>query len=448
MHHFSVPTRPRLTKPLKELSMRSPWKFDPLLGSLTQLSVGPLLLACLLALSANATTYYVDRQIGKDTNTGLSQISGANGPLYSIRAALNKPLVGGDIVEIKPTGTYTESLVLSKSGQPGKPIIIRGFGYPNAKRPLIKFTDTSLSARFELIAPSRSVVGWVTIQGLEITNSPSSPIKYSYGDNLIIQGNYIHDCVGSLLGTSGFQVTIDGNLLVNSGSATHGMYITGQQNKITNNLIVGAKKYGIQTAGYQQQDGPDPKYGNFKKNLIANNTIAYCGSSGIVIWGADYTGPAFSNDDNDIVNNLFYENATDSSSANGIRIMQSGKQTIGNRIKNNLSYGTSPGPTRFVLAGAGKLFTLSNNLPTTDPENGPKPLLVDAPSTYTGNYDFHLTAGSPAINKGLNLASLGVTTDFEGKPRPASGAFDIGAFQAASGGALPTPSAPNMLIVK
>ncbi|MGH9676610.1 MAG: choice-of-anchor Q domain-containing protein, partial [Candidatus Acidiferrum sp.] len=46
-----------------------------------------------------------------------------------------------------------------------------------------------------------------------------------------------------------------------------------------------------------------------------------------------------------------------------------------------------------------------------------------------GTGDFHLATGSPLINAGANLISAGVVLDFERNPRPASGAFDIGAFQ-------------------
>ena len=43
--------------------------------------------------------------------------------------------------------------------------------------------------------------------------------------------------------------------------------------------------------------------------------------------------------------------------------------------------------------------------------------------------DFHSITGSPIINAGANLTSVGVVLDFDRKPRPATGAFDIGAFQ-------------------
>lgn len=43
--------------------------------------------------------------------------------------------------------------------------------------------------------------------------------------------------------------------------------------------------------------------------------------------------------------------------------------------------------------------------------------------------DFHLLSNSPARNAGVNLYSQGVTTDYAGTARSASGNFDIGAYQ-------------------
>src|SRR5262249_4648386 len=54
------------------------------------------------------------------------------------------------------------------------------------------------------------------------------------------------------------------------------------------------------------------------------------------------------------------------------------------------------------------------------------PLLVSAGSSY----DLHLQAGSPAIGTGANLTGGGLgLLDFDGRPRPASGAWSIGAYQ-------------------
>jgi hypothetical protein len=68
-----------------------------------------------------------------------------------------------------------------------------------------------------------------------------------------------------------------------------------------------------------------------------------------------------------------------------------------------------------ALMPQGQGTVLSNNLTTA-------PRFRNA---ATG--DFRLQKGSPAIDAGVDLRSQGVTTDFEGHPRPQGNAFDIGA---------------------
>jgi hypothetical protein len=70
------------------------------------------------------------------------------------------------------------------------------------------------------------------------------------------------------------------------------------------------------------------------------------------------------------------------------------------------------------------------------------PLFVNATHSSPYNYDFHLTANSPAMGMGLNLTGLGLpglTNDLDGNPRPATGPWTAGAY---AGGANPagTPS--------
>ncbi len=60
----------------------------------------------------------------------------------------------------------------------------------------------------------------------------------------------------------------------------------------------------------------------------------------------------------------------------------------------------------------------------------------------TNTPDLHLQAGSPVIGAGVNLTSLGVQTlnvDYAGNWRPASGAWDTGAFEYVSPAFVPTP---------
>jgi hypothetical protein len=81
-----------------------------------------------------------------------------------------------------------------------------------------------------------------------------------------------------------------------------------------------------------------------------------------------------------------------------------------------------------VYAGAGNIRT--------------NPLFVDS-----ANGDYHLQAGSPAINKGNNAAiPSGITTDIAGNPRIQKGTVDMGAYESPYGLAL-TPDANGIIYV-
>lgn len=118
-----------------------------------------------------------------------------------------------------------------------------------------------------------------------------------------------------------------------------------------------------------------------------------------------------------IQNNIFYE------SAQGWAAIQFYVDTTRVHdvvIRNNLVYGgelTRDEPEKgFVLAQAG--VTLSDNFTAA-------PLFVDP----TGNpADFHLRAGSPAIDAGI--AALAPDHDLEGKARPAGKGCNIGVYEA------------------
>ncbi len=67
------------------------------------------------------------------------------------------------------------------------------------------------------------------------------------------------------------------------------------------------------------------------------------------------------------------------------------------------------------------LYESSNNFFTR--------LVTDGVFANSGSDDFHLMAGSPMIDAGMNLIPAGVTTDLDDRQRPAGTAFDIGAYE-------------------
>jgi hypothetical protein len=71
-----------------------------------------------------------------------------------------------------------------------------------------------------------------------------------------------------------------------------------------------------------------------------------------------------------------------------------------------------------------KVQTIPANIISANIINNQTPLF-DTIDVYHQNYNFHLQAGSPAVNKGVNA---GVTIDLDGNPRPV-GLPDLGCFE-------------------
>ena len=89
-------------------------------------------------------------------------------------------------------------------------------------------------------------------------------------------------------------------------------------------------------------------------------------------------------------------------------------------------YGSTPAITYSDIQGT-SIYTGEGNI-NADPQFI-APIAAAVAPTTTGNY--HLGAGSPAINAGVDPATLGVplATDYKGNARPQGAGYDIGAYE-------------------
>jgi hypothetical protein len=149
-------------------------------------------------------------------------------------------------------------------------------------------------------------------------------------------------------------------------------------------------------------------------NVMVNTDSALCiNTSSIAVTDLKFDNNTFVNTANDgfvsqvfpctnalsalvVRNNIFYSN---------LQIASNGNFTH----TNNLYYIVNQ------IGGSGVGYTLGSGEKTGDP------LFVDV-----GAGDFHLQAGSPAVDAGL---CLGYTKDFEDKPVPVGAAPDMGAYE-------------------
>jgi len=344
----------------------------------------------------SATEYQVSTQ-GNDANPGT-----AAQPVRTIIRAYSLA-VPGDTITVLP-GVYTDytsnwGLHLDKSGTATSPITLRSQIRGGAIIDGLNGADRNAGIYLD--------GSYHIIDGFEIRGGPHGGITI-YGNFNQILNNEIHHN-GNPASTSPYgqdgvysdQSTRNNIYMANSihdngrtgSNLDHGLYLCGDNEMVINNVLIRNAAYGLHIAGYTTVS-------NMK---VYNNVMAYNGKSGIILWMA-VSGV-------DIKNNIIYQNGSfgfDSWDAHGSDVV----------FDRNLVFGNSLGDYNFINGGSDYTYTLGTTISS-------EPLFVDSSST---GLDVHLSAGSPAINVGLNL-STDFTTDLDGVPRPASGSWDLGVYQ-------------------
>jgi hypothetical protein len=357
-----------------------------------------LFLCCALG-SAQGADVYVSTQ-GNDSNPGTSAQ-----PFRTITRAYSLATSGTTIIVLP--GVYTDyqsawGLHLGKVGTAANPIVLRSQvrgeaiidGQNGADRNVGIYLDGSYNI----------------IDGFQIKGGPHSGITI-YGNANQIINNEIHHNGNINLAPAGQQpgggqgvfsseATSDnryvGNYVHDNGvpgsNLDHGLYVCGDNEWVINNLLVRNAAYGLHIAGYS----------TVNNMRIYNNVIAFNGKSGIILWMA-LSGI-------EIKNNILCQNGNtgiDSWDAHGSGVV----------VDHNLLFSNVLGDYDFTRGGSDYSFTLGTKI-------SGDPLLVNPNSS---GFDAHLQAGSPGINAGINLLSA-FTTDKDGALRPASGAWDLGAY--------------------
>ncbi|MCI0744663.1 MAG: DUF1565 domain-containing protein [Verrucomicrobia subdivision 3 bacterium] len=360
-----------------------------------------LILALWHIAPAIARNYYVATN-GSDEHSGSE-----TEPLRTLQKAASVARAG-DTVLVR-AGVYKGHVQLRFSGAADKPIIFRN--YPG-ERPVL---DGEGRGRIELQSEKgwQKAIGWITVEGIEVRNGWDG-IKFYNAHNIVLRGNYLHGNLNQGILGNGHDVRIEGNIIAENGfkadnqksNKEHGIYCTGTDFTIVNNVIYSNKAYGIQVAGYpyKPENHAGPEFADARRWMISHNTIAFQQNrSGIVVWQKGAT-------DCVIQNNIFFKNATalGQSDLQGIDFVAAGG---GHVIRHNLFF--APGRTSIGKSSAG--YLASENLEQD-------PLFVDAE-----RFDFHLGKDSPAIDAGTNENS--VAYDCEGAARPQGRGYDIGAYE-------------------
>lgn len=352
-----------------------------------------------LNTQAAGTDLYVSTS-GSDSNNG-SQSS----PFATIQKAADTA-TAGNTVHVLP-GTYTGKVANTKSGTAAAPITFISDTKWGAK---IKVTGSGGSKGYIF----RNDGSYVHLIGFDISSTGVSDGVTLNGSHNLAQGNHVHDmtnitCSGSPGGSglgddTGSNNIYDGNVVNNIGDGypskcdyVHGIYIDDAGDIVENNIAYNNVGNGIYI---NHETGPvtfmnNTSFANAEYGFGVNGTQAV---SGFVI-----------------ANNI--------SMNNGLAGFKTWSIITGAQYTNNISFNN---PTNFVQDGKGTdIGTI-----TSDPQ------FVNYQANGSG--DYHLKAGSPAIDKGI--ATNAPNHDYDGSARPQGNGYDIGALEyAATAGSTGTP---------
>jgi hypothetical protein len=348
------------------------------------------------------STYYVS-PTGSDSNNGTQSY-----PFATIQHA-DSVVAPGDTVVVLD-GTYQGNITLTANGTSGSPIIYKAQNKWQAK---LVGTGTGDGSAVIRVSGAHTV-----IQDFDVTGSNANGIILAYTGTTASYnqaiGNYVHDIItpcdsngGTAIETGGGDnysgITHNdmiGNLVVNITHATTctgqpaaaGLYAQIPYSVIANNIVI--------NAGYGIQSWHAASHVTVFGNTLVNDLRP------ITIGSGDAPG-GITNDYSIVQGNIIYN-----SGGTAIAETTGGTSTTGphNQYIDNLIYG---GDTN---------ISLNNGLQPIGTVHA-DPMFVNNTGTAAGNYE--VQSGSPAVGAGLALA--GIMTDYDGTPRPQSGATVIGA---------------------
>lgn len=350
----------------------------------------------------NAATYYVSPS-GSNTSSGS-----LSAPFQTVSRAVSAVSPGDTI--ILQDGTY------GSEGSTGYPVNLQKAGSStawftiqaqNKGKAILDCQNTGGTSQTTQngctgYIYANSAAKYWKLSGLVFTRAWMVGINIWGSTNIVIQdcefANLAQNSSSAAVGyegiyiDSGDSITVDSSYFHDIGrtgrSGDHGIYTHGTNSRITNSI------FQRPIPGYEIQAASG------FSGTIEENTFAFTSGTGdygeIVLWNA--MGAV------SIRNNIFYKPIAvavheDTASFSG-----------GCIIDHNIIYGVSS------VQDAGSCNATNNTF--ADPK------FVNA---TTAPYDFHLQAGSPAIDTAAS--TLALTRDYDGNPRPLGSGYDIGAYE-------------------
>ncbi len=434
------------------------------LGSACRVLLIVLLVGSLQALlfprQSNAETmYYVDSVHGSDTNPGTTpELS-----WQTLRAVEARQFSPGDVINLRRGSVWDGGLSITSSGQEGQPI--RYTAYGSGELPIIRNTNGGDWSVAVMIWGS-----WVIVEAIAVQRADDVGIAIDRGAS----HNIVQDCQVTEVGI-GIDVLGEHNLVTrnlierlhmvhcdpgdNDDYGAIAIDLGGSYNEVSYNRML---RCSASSDDYGTDGGAVEIYGNVVGSFIHHNWAQ--GNNGFVevgggeardtviahnvalnngLFACVHLGGTFGSQ----VSNLRVEHNTiveqQANLAGAVIAFVNGDPSADTLIlRNNVLYVTGS-----QMISNKPLFTHDHNLyyHTLDEsylgfDLGPDEKFADPLFADVAAGDFHLRAGSPAIDAAANL---GYQRDWDGVPIPSGLAPDLGAYEfvAATPVATSTPFA-------
>ena len=378
-----------------------------------------LVLSLLWAMPAQAATSYV-ATTGSNSNNGTDTST----PFLTVAYCVSV-MVAGDTCLVRG-GNYSEGVI--RFGRTGTQVApIKLMAYPN-EAPKITFIQPELPTYDRILIQNFSgstvAIGWITIEGFELTNGHDGIKYYNLHDSLI-KRNWIHHngYMGILGDNGGLRIRFEQNIFQHNGRFAacaagtttlciqdHGIYAHGQNNTVVRNVFFDNIGYGIQMSGssssvYSSSRHASPEFATAANWIIADNTFAYeYNRGGIVLWGPNCTNAR-------VENNIFYENNVTNRNAAPYGVeFYSSNPASGIKVRNNHFYASGSGSTTAIGGTTPHVdVVISGNVTNVSP-----PAFVNGGSnSLPASPDFRLTASAP-VNIALTNEFLNNSTNVVG----------------------------------
>jgi parallel beta-helix repeat protein len=389
---------------------------------------------------ASGTTLYVDQNNPNCSNTGAGTQSS---PFCTIQAGASHA-VAGTTVQVA-TGTYREKVTVPNSGSASAPIVLQA-------APGATVTVTGQANGFAI-----STKSWITVQGFAITATSSYGISVQYSSNITITGNHVSYSGQPVSGqtAAGIYVKSTNDSRIANNVSDHntdgGIYVHSGSTRDTiagNKTFANARGYTRAAPGIDVRSSGNTVEANISHNNEDSGIQFYNGGGAAIVrnnvcyHNGDHGIDNLNSPNQVIVANTVYGNTTaginvegtpgtaassGATLANNISVDNALTNTFGQKGNIRVDVNSVPGTTinydQVFLTSSGTMFnwngktysSLAALVAATGQEG--RGIQADPQWTAAASGDFHLLAGSPAIDSANSGVVGQPAVDIEGNSR-------------------------------